>query len=184
MTTLEKIRAEIEETQKNTIDWSRSAGLIDALEIIDKYAEQEPCEDAISRQAVLEMAYDMSEIDGEHFTEPHMVVDVEDIQRLPFVTQKPIECDDVVSRQAMLEIAKQHTLTNDYLAIQNLPSVRPQEHTGHWIRHDTGHSIYYDCSRCGCIAPCTETADAWLWKLSKYCPDCGAKMESEDKECI
>ena len=38
--------------------------------------------DCISRQAVLEMAYDMSEIDGEHFTEPCMVVDVEDIQKL------------------------------------------------------------------------------------------------------
>lgn len=50
MTTLEKIRDEIEEKEKNTIDWSRSAGLIDALEIIDKYAEQEPCDDAISRE--------------------------------------------------------------------------------------------------------------------------------------
>lgn len=28
------------------------------------------------------MAYDMSEIDGEHFTEPYMVVDIEDIQKL------------------------------------------------------------------------------------------------------
>ena len=37
----------------------------------------------INKQAVLEMAYDMSEIDGEHFTEPRMVVDVEDIQNLP-----------------------------------------------------------------------------------------------------
>ena len=46
--------------------------------------------DCISRQAVLEMAYDMSEIDGEHFTEPCMVVDVEDIQKLPFVNpQEP-----------------------------------------------------------------------------------------------
>lgn len=45
-------------------------------------------DDLISRQAVLEMAYDMSEIDGEHFTEPCMVVDVEDIQKLPPVTQK------------------------------------------------------------------------------------------------
>ena len=44
--------------------------------------------DLISRQAVLEMAYDMSEIDGEHFTEPHMVVDVEDIQKLQSVNPK------------------------------------------------------------------------------------------------
>lgn len=47
-------------------------------------------EEAISRQAVLEMAYDMSEIDGEHFTKPWMVVDVEDIQKLPSVNpQEP-----------------------------------------------------------------------------------------------
>lgn len=51
--------------------------------------EQEPCEDAISRQAVLEMAYDMSVIDGEHYTEPCMVVDIEDIQKLQPVTTKP-----------------------------------------------------------------------------------------------
>lgn len=44
--------------------------------------------DAISRQAVLDLAYDMSEIDGEHFTEPCMVVDVEDIQKLPPVNPK------------------------------------------------------------------------------------------------
>ena len=44
------------------------------------------CEDVISRQAVLDLAYDMSEIDGEHFTESQMVVDVEDIQKLPSVT--------------------------------------------------------------------------------------------------
>ncbi len=46
------------------------------------------CEDAISRDAVIKLAYDMSEIDGEHFGEPCMVVDVEDIQQLPSVTPK------------------------------------------------------------------------------------------------
>lgn len=47
---------------------------------------------------------------------------------------------------------------------------------GHWVKHDTGHSTYYDCSLCGCLAPCTETADSFIWKLSNFCPDCGAKM--------
>ena len=113
MTPLEKIRAEIlttflwdGEDEKNL-----NTSVRKCLEIIDKYAEeeyrqkifsyldgvadglsnpieQEPCEDAVSRQAVLEKAYDMSEIDGEHFTEPCMVVDVEDIQRLPSVQPK------------------------------------------------------------------------------------------------
>ena len=38
--------------------------------------------DCISRQAVIDMAYDMSEIDGEHFNNPHFVVDVDDIKQL------------------------------------------------------------------------------------------------------
>jgi len=56
-------------------------------------------------------------------------------------------------------------------------SVTPQIKTAHWVKHDTGHSTYYDCSLCGCAAPCTETADSFIWKLSNFCPDCGAKME-------
>lgn len=43
----------------------------------------------VNKQAVLEKAYDISEIDGEHFTEPRMVVDIDDIQKLPLV--KPQE---------------------------------------------------------------------------------------------
>lgn len=53
-----------------------------------------------------------------------------------------------------------------------------EEKTGHWIKHDIDGGGYYDCSRCACVAPCTETADAFMWKLSKFCPDCGAKMEN------
>lgn len=75
--------------------WRRTKGyLYDALsgeeadEII-KALEQESCEDVISRQAVLEEAFDMSEIDGEHFEKPFMVVEIEDIQKLPSV--KPQE---------------------------------------------------------------------------------------------
>ena len=53
--------------------------------------------DLISRQAVLDLAYDMSEIDGEHFTDSHMVVDIDDVQKLLSATQK--HCEDVISRQ-------------------------------------------------------------------------------------
>ena len=54
-------------------------------------------------------------------------------------------------------------------------SVTPKRKMGKWIKHDTGHSIYYSCSLCSCVAPCTETEDKILWKLSNFCPDCGAK---------
>ena len=49
---------------------------------------------------------------------------------------------------------------------------------GHWVKHDTPNSTYYDCSHCGCAAPCTEFADSFLWKLSNFCPDCGCRMEN------
>lgn len=60
--------------------------------------------------------------------------------------------------------------------IKSLPPAQPERKKGRWVKHDTGHSIYYDCSLCGCIAPCTEVSDSFIWKLSTYCPDCGAKM--------
>ena len=75
--------------------WRRTKGYLynfldgDEADEIIKALEQEPCDDAISRQAVLEMAYDMSEIDGEHFTEQCMVVDIEGIQKLSPVTPQP-----------------------------------------------------------------------------------------------
>lgn len=54
--------------------------------------------------------------------------------------------------------------------------------TGKWVKHDTGHSIYYDCSLCSELAKCTETANGFVWNLSKFCPGCGAKMESCDNK--
>lgn len=64
---------------------------------VEKLDEQEPCEDAISREAVIKLAYDMSEIDGEHFSEPCMVVDVEDIQKLSSVI--PIVPSEMESKE-------------------------------------------------------------------------------------
>ena len=44
--------------------------------------------------------------------------------------------------------------------------------TVHWIDHQDGRWIYAQCSECGTVHD-TQT---------NYCPNCGAKMESEDKE--
>lgn len=111
----------------------------DAVNIIEAL-EQELCDDAISRQAVLEMAYDMSEIDGEHFTEPWMVVDVEDIQKLPSVKQEPKK--------------------------------------GYWIRGHHG----FGCSNChkSIEGVWDDSIDDITGTL--FCPNCGAKMESETEQ--
>ena len=51
MSTLEKIKAEIMQEYHDNADdmnWSYRAGLAKALDIIDRYADQEPCEDTIA----------------------------------------------------------------------------------------------------------------------------------------
>ena len=118
----------------------------DLINDIKAIPSAEPCEDAISRQVVLEMAYDMSEIDGEHFTENYMVVDVADIQKLP--------------------------------------SVKPQEPTGHWIIHEEQFNALgiavkggVKCSECGYTTHNKLHMD--IGCPYKYCPNCGAKMEVE-----
>lgn len=98
--------------------------------------------------------------------------------------QKP--CEDAVSRTEVLKLVRFNAfhVKSQIKAIENMPSVTPQEpRKGYWIKHNTPNgTYYYDCSLCGCVAPCTETADSYLWKLSNFCPDCGAKMNKEEKE--
>jgi len=223
MTTLEKIRAEIEKIEpldypcdKRTPERIRDM----ALDIIDKYAyqepkqpdicpiydgmcgypiefcyecprhpKQEPCEDAISREELLkaintwdkfgytETGCFVREPKGDYVPYIHYDDVVKAIKGMPSVQPKPIECEDAVSREAVLEIAKQHTLTNDYLAIQSLPPVRPQEpKTGHWITTRTlMHDGEYYCDKCNCDSPHNEKWD--------YCPNCGARMvEPQESE--
>lgn len=71
----------------------------------------------------------------------------------------------------------------DYHMFNNIMALLEQEprRKGHWIKHNTPHSTYYDCSLCGCAAPCTETADRYIWKLSNFCPDCGADMREAEE---
>ena len=118
-------------------------------------------------------------------------IDREDtIELQPEVRTFMSSADDLISRtQAIDAICDNcdtvkascpHYPCGRYVAIEKLPPAQPK--TGRWIKHNTGHSIYYDCSRCGCVAPCTETADKILWKLSNYCPDCGVKMQEEEDD--
>lgn len=116
-----------------------------AFDMAIKALEQEPCEDAISRQEVLDAMYELCDT-GETFNEnlwrdnPHI---------------------DAIAD-----------------AINNLPSVTPQPKTGHWIYSkavNTGEIIFSECSVCG-------NGESRCAKRMNYCPNCGAKMESEDKE--
>lgn len=50
--------------------------------------------------------------------------------------------------------------------------------TGHWEKTIDGHCYWYKCSCCGTKAPKNEWGNDYF---SPYCPNCGAKMESEEK---
>lgn len=167
----------------------------------NKRLEQEPCDDVVSRQDALN-AVTFSEVRWQA---------IERIKQLPSVRPKSEtvtefadrcrecgakygkllkqeHCDDVVSRQAVCEIIndiRDCISVEGYCAIlerlKKLPSVRPQEQTGHWIEgSDTdimGEKVYwYTCSNC----------NEDRGQKTNYCPNCGAKMvepqESEDKE--
>lgn len=197
-------------------------------DLIIQALEQEPCEDAISRQAVLEMAYDMSEIDGEHFTKPWMVVDVEDIQKLPPVkpqepyfwekcpyyepdimfdekdeydmgkcTYKQEPCGDDISRHDVECIVEElenicHNAPQEVLELlaklKNAPFATPYPKTGHWVEENVnGGCRRVFCSECGCPPPFEHISTGDVYSASgygvinktKFCPNCGVKMESE-----
>ena len=109
----------------NPLNFERSTMVNTALDIAIKALEQEPCEDAISRKAMLDyLKYLHGEMSEEEF-------------------------------------------------IKELPSVTPARKKGKWI-----YSGSYDevgmlfCSKCKHEIDVSEG-------YFKYCPNCGAEMESE-----
>ena len=89
------------------------------------FYDAEPCEDAISRKALLKMQY---RIDDSATLSTRDVVNVEDIE--------------------------------------DAPSVTPKEKVGHWEDSSNG----WMCSIC----------DREYSYDTNYCPNCGARMESEE----
>ena len=92
-------------------------------------------------------------------------------------------CEDAISRQEAIsnirEMAEWHTgdAFNANRVIQHLkdlPSVAPKQRTGRWEWTDGDERIMkasfytkWTCTSCGCKRP----------EKTKYCPNCGAKME-------
>lgn len=158
----------------------------EAIELLQKYKEESEEDYYVRRAEALEMAIKALE------QQPTDAVDRVTIKEYleSFGKDTNATTIDAVDRQAVLDQtylwSKDEFLrvTNpfDYLRkrINSLPPVTPLPKVGRWIKHDTGHSIYYDCSLCNCVAPCTETADKILWKMANYCPDCGAKMNGAE----
>ena len=126
-------------------------------------------------------------------------------QVMDWLEQEP--CEDTISRQAVNilvdELARAisderccisrgrstATIMQDIL---DLPSVNPQEKTGHWIEEEINEwSRKTYCSKCGesALLEYVHVGDIYygsakgVIKKTNYCPHCGAKMvEPQESE--
>ena len=101
----------------------------------------------------------------EELTEAHLMA-------IKALSQEP--CDDAISRQDAIDAIYEYEFSNwcdkDEVStiLNDLPSVTQK--SGCWIEHQDGRWIYAKCSKCGTVHD-TQT---------NFCPNCGAKMESEE----
>lgn len=84
-------------------------------------------------------------------------------------------------------------LTKALNALKDVPSAEPERKTGHWVYDENGmdwNLPAWVCSEChgrnGMIPTYIRGKDKMIkvehplrWAGSKYCPNCGAKMEAE-----
>lgn len=159
--------------------------LAEWLKDYKRLKEQEPCEDAISRQAVIDTIF--TECSGTKLDIDFAKVLLlrRAIKSLPSVNPQP--CEDAISRQDVLDcltatgLKKYDYILNARNKIKNLPSVKSQEpKIGHWERismdkYTTHAQYWYRCDRCG-----KDNLGNTDW-----CPSCGARMvepqESEEE---
>ena len=120
----------------------------EALDMAIEALEQEPCEDAISREELLKTidTWDKFGCDADTKLVPYQD------HYIPY-----IHYDDVVK------------------CIKGMPSVTSQEpKTGHWIekqeKEDCEPFILWECSNCH------NTVLRGHFRKYSYCPNCGAKM--------
>lgn len=144
--------------------------------------EQEPSGDLISRQAVIDACEQSINI----------LEAVDRIMDLPSVEQEPKYCDRNICIQNEYngigcdecnvsngDVKRNPDVVRLCSDIGILEYVRQEPPTGHWIKSNIPNEKYV-CSECG--------GGCWYYDYqadvakSRYCPNCGAKMESEDKE--
>jgi len=147
-----------------------------------KALEQEPCEDCISRQAVLKIQAKYAEYIGA--TKFWQMRD--DIRALSPVAPQP-KYEDIakadIAKAFQFGVAFGFGKRYDELdrVIEEIKKViTPQPKTGHWIGRDaSGTNFYGKCSCCGQEIQ----IDAWFTANMNYCPNCGAKMiEPQESE--
>ncbi len=150
-----------------------------------KKVEQEPCTDAVSREAVDKYIARLLSgylYDGER---ERLEIFSAYLWELPSVNPQP--CDDAISRGAVKEMicaefvdtqdgmSEWRNAVNDVVEnllhkAEQLPSVTQK--SGKWINDKNDIPI---CSQCGYIPQYDRAIDDY--EYSNYCPNCGARMD-------
>lgn len=181
--TREELKAHCEKQIEMCEMWAISKGekpsgkIYEEHKLILELLDQQPYEDAISRQAVIDALCDECELykNGEQ-TCLTKCEEYHFLATLPSVIRK-FECDDAISRQAVLDLVnsdwKYEGLETD---VASLPPVTPQQKYGKWIDYrDEG---FVECPFCGHATNCEDNIDEL-----HYCFYCGARMvEPQESE--
>ena len=132
---------------------------VEACDMAIKALEKEPCEDCVSRQAVLDMTT-VIETDDYSGNEIMEVVDTDDIKALPSVT--PTKCIATVkfSKEDMQKLID-----------EKMKEIVVERKKGEWKysgSYDVEGMLYCSC--------CKHEIDVSEGHF-KFCPNCGAEME-------
>ena len=150
-----------------------------------------PCEDAISRQAAIDVLDRWLSCDDYNESERHIMRATESIlYDLPPVTPKLRECDDAISREAVNtlvdELARAISDERCHIPqrgrdtghimhdILELPSVTPSRRKGHWLYKEItdDYRVKGQCSEC-----------KQRKIIDNFCSNCGAEMiEPQESE--
>lgn len=115
------------------------------------------------------------------------------IRECPYDFVNNANCVSDMTRDA-LELLKEQreTIASVQGTIRKLIAVleeQPEQKHGHWVFDPDGRDWNipaWKCSECHCrndnIPPNLEKTNPLQWAGSKYCPNCGAKMNEEVKQ--
>ena len=133
----------------------------------------------------------IKELEFAKFTDDYVLHEALDIA---IKSLKQESCEDAIRRQAGLD-KEVYTETEegwsgrtvDVKVIEALPSVKPQEKTGRWIKYGSPRcgEQHYQCTACGYYINFGQWGELYT-KEFKYCPNCYARMielkEGDDQE--
>lgn len=146
-----------------------------ALKMGIESLRKEPCEDAVSRKAVLNLVkyLDFKGVEGlEHYK--HKCIEIEDVEDLPSVTP------ELSSLREMNDALKKRV---EFLENMIRYASAPARKRGKWICvHHIENKITYDSWKCSECQHDFESEEESMVNFDEYkhCPNCGAEMESEN----